>query len=162
MNFDFSLLLAEENSEKVLDSIDEIIEKKEQKAVHVLLSLLDSTADHDVRNRAAVALNDFKEQKAVELLIKKINDPKLTNNRGTLVRALQGLDYSEHYELLFDLMLHGNYEVCRNAFDLLKDYFESIRDIHIIKKRMASLVEKIDGLQADLDLYIGALEMLSR
>lgn len=87
--------------------------------VDSLIRLLRST-DGRSRNRAATALREIGDDRAIEPLVTAINVPENCNNRGTLVYALQTLDCGSYFLFLFGLVIEGNYEVRSMALMILE------------------------------------------
>jgi hypothetical protein len=85
-----------------------------------LLTLLKSS-DRVVRNRAARKLRELSDDRAVEPLLQAIHLAENRDDRGTLVYALRFLDCSGHFSDLFQLALHGNYEVQCKALAILEE-----------------------------------------
>ena len=129
-----------------------------------LVSLLGSS-DGAVRNGAAVRLRNLQDNRAVEPLFQAINVAANINNRGTLVYALQTLDCSEHFTDLFQLALHGNYEV-HMALIILEEQEFAADDAQLAKASEDLLaflanppaIENVELLAAELQAVLVGLE----
>jgi hypothetical protein len=87
-----------------------------------LISLLDLD-NSGIRNRAALALEQIGDNKAVEPLFKSIF--KNHNYNGTMVFALESLDCSKHLKDLFKILFFEAYEAKMSAMAILdKQIFE--------------------------------------
>jgi len=81
-----------------------------------LISLLDLD-DSGIRNRAALALEQIGDNKAVEPLFKSIF--KNQNYNGTMVFALESLDCSKHLKDIFKILFSEAYEAKMSAMAIL-------------------------------------------
>jgi hypothetical protein len=83
-----------------------------------------ASSDRSARNGAALDLRDLAESGVrfpIEPFLSAISDPANRDDRGTLVYALQMLDCSGAFALLFDLALHGNFECQNHALAILEE-----------------------------------------
>ena len=115
------------------------------------------------RNSLAMLLADNAKEMALEPIIRMIKNPKAHNSRGTLLYALNDLDYDDHLEYLFTLIYDDSFEVKREAFMLIEKAFEhkNISD-DIIKRQISLAVNAVKQLQSDMDFYVSVLELLSK
>jgi HEAT repeat protein len=88
--------------------------------IDVLIADLDSS-NSQTRDAAAIQLMDIGDARAVIPLIKAICEPRNENHRGTLVYALSAFDCIDHFDLLVDLVLNGNFEVATGAFQIIEE-----------------------------------------
>lgn len=77
--------------------------------VGFLISLI-TLDDSGIRNRAALALKDIKDNKAVEPLFNAIFKRENHNNNGTLVYALESLDCRQNLKEIFKILFYETYE----------------------------------------------------
>ncbi|MDM4768546.1 hypothetical protein [Pelomonas sp. SE-A7] len=73
------------------------------------------------RNKAAVALMDIADSRAVQPLIHAIENPDNRNARGTLVYALSAFDCSGRFAQLFGWALEGGFETSNESISILHD-----------------------------------------
>jgi len=99
-----------------------------------LISLLKSS-DPAVRHGAAMRLSDLRDNRAVEPLFQAIANPANAGYTGTLIYALLDLDCSGHFTDLFDLALHGVYEVQCKALMILEEQDFVIEPAQVAKAR---------------------------
>jgi hypothetical protein len=115
------------------------------------------------RNKLAILLSDFGKELAIIPIIKMIKDPRTKGNRGTLLYALEELDCSLYLDFLFSLMIEDNFEVSRQAYLIIEKVLsKENNNLELIKKQIPLLTEKVRTLQADVDFYLSALELLSK
>lgn len=107
--------------------------------VDSLIQLLRST-DGRTRNRAAMALREIGDDRAVHPLVDAISVPENCNNRGTLVYALQTLDCRNYFQFLFDLAIEGNYEVRCMVLMIFED-----QEFELTPTIVAEVTNKLDA-----------------
>jgi hypothetical protein len=91
-------------------------------ATSTLLQILKSDLGMRAKNGAAIAVRELRVSEAVPHLIRLIEDSATRGKRGTLVYALQTLDwYSKHTYAVARLLTDDNYEVRVMAFQALRD-----------------------------------------
>jgi hypothetical protein len=124
-----------EDWELVKSSADQLGKIGGDEVVEFLISLL-SLDDSGIRNRAALALEDIKDNRAVEPLLNAIFKKENLNYNGTLVFALESLDCSEKLVPIFKILFYHSYEAKMGADTILSeqvfDFCES--DLIEIKK----------------------------
>jgi HEAT repeat protein len=87
-----------------------------------------------VRNCAALALKDMKDNRALEPLLEAIFKKENHNYNGNMVFALEGLDCSQKLKEIFKILFYESYESKLSAYAILsKQEFEfSEEDLHEI------------------------------
>lgn len=139
--------------------VEQIAERKFEKAVPFLIEQLESTDNHLLRNAIAIALSDIGSEEAVEPIIRMLKHPKTKGFRGTLLAALEPFDYSTYWDTLVDFMCEGNFEVSRKSLILIesiaKDMSVETRQKCIVKIRaeIDKLQDKVDFLTESLDVF---------
>ncbi|MCC5917798.1 MAG: HEAT repeat domain-containing protein [Cryomorphaceae bacterium] len=88
--------------------------------VDFLISLL-KLNDSGIRNRAALALEEIKDNKALEPLLTAIFNKENHNYNGTMVFALESLDCSQKIKEIFKILLYETYESKISAYAILSD-----------------------------------------
>jgi|WetSurMetagenome_2_1015567.scaffolds.fasta_scaffold30905_4 hypothetical protein len=105
-----------EDWELVKKSADKLGELGGNEITDFLISLLDLD-DSGVRNRAALALEQIGDNKAVDPLFKSIFNNH--NYNGTMVFALESLDCSKHLKDIFKILFSESYEAKISAMAIL-------------------------------------------
>jgi len=77
--------------------------------VDFLISIL-SSDNSDIRNRAALALENIKDNRALEPLLAAIFIKENHNYNGTMVFALEPLDCSKKLKEIFKILFFETYE----------------------------------------------------
>ncbi len=152
-------LIQNNQIEKALHLIEEIGDKNEVYAMKYLLEQLKFTDNHIIRNKIAIVLSDRGCQEAVEPIISLLKEPKTIGSRGTLLYALEPLNYTEHLESLFELLLNGNFEVSRHSFILLKRAKDSISQ-NLKQESKLKLSKAIEDLEDKIDFLIDVINEL--
>ena len=88
----------------------------DQRAVPVLIEILQTTTHSAIRDAVAVGLRELKDERAIQPLVSLIADPKTEGHRGTLIYALEEFDCTCLLDFLVDLVITGNFEVSHQAF----------------------------------------------
>jgi hypothetical protein len=117
--------------ELVKSSADKLGEIGGDEITDFLISLLELD-DSGIRDRAALALEQIGDNKAVEPLLKSIF--KNPNYNGTLVFALESLDCSKHLTDIFRILFSDAYEAKMSAIAILntQTFDFTSQDLHEI------------------------------
>ena len=104
--------------------------------VDFLISLI-SLENSSIRNRAALALYEIKDQRALEPLLNAIFKKENHNYNGTMVFALESLDCSKKLKEIFKILFYQTYESKISAYSIISDQiFEFTREDLIEIKQM--------------------------
>ena len=91
-----------------------------EEVVDFLISLIALDAV-GIRNRAALALEDIKDNRALEPLLKAIFKKENHNYNGTMVFALESLDCSKKFKEIFRILFYESYEAKLSAHAILNN-----------------------------------------
>lgn len=97
-----------------------------------LISLLELD-DTAIRNCAALALEERKDNRALEPLLKAIFKKENHNRNGTMVFALSSLDCSQYLVDIFRILFYETYESIVSAYAILLDQDFAVTEDHIIQ-----------------------------
>jgi len=124
-----------EDCETVKSSVSELTAIGGEEVVKFLISLLEQK-ESGIRNRAALALEELKDNRAVDPLIKAIGKKENHNYNGTMVFALESLDCSKKIVEVFRILFEETHESKVSANAILEDQeFEyDEKDFEIISK----------------------------
>ena len=109
-----------EDWETVKSSVSELAAIGGEEVVIFLISLLEQK-ESGIRNRAALALEELKDNRAVDPLIKAIGKKENHNYNGTMVFALESLDCSKKIVEVFRILFEETYESKVSANAILED-----------------------------------------
>jgi hypothetical protein len=103
--------------------------------VDFLISLI-ALDNSSIRNRAALALKEIKDNRALEPLLTAIFKKENHNYNGTMVYALEPLDCSHKLKEIFKILFYETYESKVSAYDILcEQIFEfTTDDLYEIQK----------------------------
>lgn len=93
---------------------------KRKTALNWLLSVVANTPDTKVRNRAALALGKLQVHAAVPIIIGLLSADKTASNRGSLLYALQSLNYLDYLDDIAAQLGSEVYEVREMALQLVE------------------------------------------
>lgn len=152
-------LILSNKIDEALHFIEEIGKMKDTATVPLLLELLTTTENHLIRNQTAIALSDMGCQEAVEPIIELLQDPKTLGYRGSLLYALEPLNYSDHIGILLEFVISGNFEVSRNSFLLLEQVKDQITP-ELKQEYRNKMNTIIEGLEEEIEFLEEAIEEL--
>lgn len=150
-------------------ALDELVRQGGDEVLAFLVSFLTGT-DVLLRNRAAIALHDLADSRALAPLLQAIFRKENEHHRGTLVWALEPLDCSQLLVPLFDLLFYGNAEVKRGAMSILdSQVFEfDTNDLYAIQAKWEEIQqhpencpeyeEHREDIQQTVDGYLAYLK----
>ncbi|WP_350338876.1 HEAT repeat domain-containing protein [Paenibacillus sp. UMB7766-LJ446] len=120
--------LSQGDIEGAMKQVATIGQKKDTSQLSSLIDLLKSTENKDLRNEIAIALSDIGDDRAVEPLIEVITDSKTSGSRGTLLSALENLNYIVHIENIIPFIGDSSLEVSAQSFMLLEQMMDRLSD----------------------------------
>jgi HEAT repeat protein len=106
--------------ELVKSSADRLGQIGGGEVVDFLITLIASD-NSSIRNRAALALEDIKDNRALEPLLTAIFKKENHNYNGTMVFALESLDCSQKLKEIFRILFYETYESKISAYAILSD-----------------------------------------
>ena len=109
-----------DNWEVVKSSADRLGQIGGDEVVDFLISLL-AFENSGTRNRAALALSDIKDNRALEPLLTAIFKKENYNYNGTLVYALEFFDCSQKLKDIFKILFFETYEAKIGAYTILSE-----------------------------------------
>ncbi len=102
----------------VKEAIDKLGRIGSHKATNVLISLLDNE-DSEIRDRAALVLEDLKDNSAVDPLLTSIFKKENHYYNGIMVFALKSLDCSKRLKEVFRILFYESYVAKMGAEEIL-------------------------------------------
>ena len=109
-----------DNWELVKSSAYRLGEIGGDEVVNFLIYLI-SLDNSSIRNRAALALENIKDNRALEPLLTAIFKKENFNYNGTMVFALESLDCSKKLIEIFRILFYESYEAKISAYSILSD-----------------------------------------
>lgn len=156
---DLKLLISQNKVSEAVSYIERIGDEKNPQYVPLLLEYLVTTENKLIRNAIAIALADIGDEKAVIPLINMIQDPKTEGCRGTLLYALEQLDYSSFALEITEVMIHGNFEASRQAFQLIENIISELS--YPTKQKCKELIVNAISKSKDVDsIFLDLLNLM--
>ncbi len=109
-----------EDWEVLKSSTDRLGKIGGDEVVEFLISLI-ALDNSSIRNRAALALEDIKDNRALEPLLTAIFKKENHNYNGTMVFALESLDCSQKLKEIFKILFFETFESKISAYAILSD-----------------------------------------
>ena len=121
-----------EDRQLVKLSVDRLLELVGKDGLDFLISLL-ALDNPYLRDIAALALADIKDNRALEPLLSAIFKTENHNFNGTLVFALQSFDCSQKLKDIFKILFYQDYESKIGAYTILSDQIFEFRKEDILE-----------------------------
>ncbi len=132
--------------------VDQIVENKYQDFYSILAKGLMETKNPRIRNKLALALSDVRYEGVEEKIIELLKSDSTKGCRGTLLYALEPLNYIDQIEFIFKLLKDDSFKTRWQAYNLIKIACDNIPPE--AKNRM------IDIAQEAVNMYQDVLELL--
>lgn len=135
--------LKSSDSQKVIETIGELRESGNVAYIPLLLDLLISTPDTEIRKKIRELFSNLKDSDAIPIIISAIQDPKYAPELKGLVSSCweNGLDYTAYLSMFVDLLIEKDLEVAFEAYTVIMNtenkIDQSIIDIQIEKLEKA-------------------------
>jgi hypothetical protein len=138
---DFLKGLESANSVKVIETLEELRVSGKVADIPLLIELLHSTHDTEIKSKIADLFANLKESDAIPLIVEAIQDQKYAPELKDLVASCwgNGMDYSNYLTLFVDLLIDSEFLVAFEAYTVI-----------------VNMTAKMD--QAKIDVEIGRLE----
>lgn len=149
-------LITEGKIDEAIKIIQFIGDTKDGSYLNTLITHLKSTENNILRNDIALTLSDIGDNIAVEPLIEVLVHPKTKGSRGTLLYALENLDYISHIEIITGFIGDDSLEASMQSLLLLENVVDSLSDLE--KERCRNIIEP--KLKNNKEILEEALELL--
>lgn len=152
--------LAEQDFQTAIELVENFTNAQVKATENQLMDALMTTCDGNLRNSIALRLSDIRSEALVGAVTQLVEDPKTIGNRGTLLYAIQDLDYSGKLDALLPLLGSSSFEVSREAFNLIEPYLHSLSPDQQ-KTLQVLLNQQIENLQEELSFKQEILHALT-
>jgi hypothetical protein len=154
--------------ELVKSSADRLGKIGGDEIVDFLISLI-SLDNSGIRNRAALALEEIKDNRAVQPLLDSIFKKENLNYNGTMVFALESLDCSKNFKDIFKILFYQGYEAKMSAYAILdeQEFDFNDNDLYEIQRMWSECLQNPnlcpdfedskDDIQETVDSYLSYL-----
>jgi len=137
--------LQSEDSLLVIKTIKELRETGNSSYIPVLIELLHSTDNPEIKQKIIRLLGELKYSDAIPRIVDAIQDKKYASELKELVSVCweNGLDFSQYLSLFVDLVIESEFMVAFEAFTVIENMSGKIDDAY-----KAEQVEKIKAAMA--------------
>ncbi|WP_321290399.1 HEAT repeat domain-containing protein [uncultured Sunxiuqinia sp.] len=158
--------LKSENTDTAIEAISELKEKGHAGYVPILIELLHTSDNPEIKSRIFRLLAELKQSDAIPLIIDAIENKKYANERQQLVSACweNGLDYSHHLSLFVDLVIENDLEIAFEAYTVITNMSGKIskeiadKESEKLKRAMLEADDQQKQLMHDLLDFLPAFE----
>ena len=118
------------NSELVANTLNQLGESGNSAYIPVLIELLHSTKNSEIKKRISRLLAELKHSDAIPLIIEAIQDKQYVAELQYLVSACweNGMDYSDHLSLFTDLVIENEFLVAFEAYTVVTNMIGKISE----------------------------------
>ncbi|GGG86398.1 HEAT repeat domain-containing protein [Paenibacillus radicis (ex Gao et al. 2016)] len=132
-------LITEGKIKEAMRIIQYVSKTKDASYLNILIKHLRLTENKILRNDIALTLADIGNYAAVEPIIEVLNHPKTKGSRGTLLYALESLDYISHIETITSFIGVDSLEASMQSLLLLENVIDRLSDNE--KERCRKMIE---------------------
>lgn len=148
------------SDEQVLSFLTELKKNSELDYVNPLLNMLLSERSEVVRKSIVEYLSDFKDQRAVEIIVRYLEESFPSKNVSNILIACwqSRLDFSKNLSIFFSILVEANYLTSFEAFTVIENSVDNLSTDEIVKF-IAYVKKGVAGSDRDKQLLL--LEMVS-
>lgn len=158
--------LQSENSNIVSDTLNKLSESGNSTYIPVLIELLHSTQNDEIRKRITRLLAELKHSDAIPLIIEAIENKQYVNELQHLVSACweNGMDYSKYLSVFTDLIIGNDFLVAFEAYTVITNMTGKIsEDMYLeesqkIKAAMENAEDNKKQIMKDILNFLPSLE----
>ena len=129
------------DSLKVIETIEELRIAGKISDIPVLLDMLHSSQNPDIKSKIAVLFSNLKESDAIPLIIEAIQNQQYAPELKQLVSCCweNGMDYSKYLSLFVDLLIDSDFLVAFEAYTVISNM-----TVTIDQAKIDIEIEKLD------------------
>ena len=158
--------LQSHNTALIRKTLDELSEKGNSSYIPLLIELLHSTENLEIKKRIARLLSELKHSDAIPLIVDAIQNKQYVNELQYLVSACweNGMDYSNHLSTFVDLVVDSDFMLAFEAQTVIINMTGKIseaiyeREIKKIKGAMPAAEENKKQILQDLLNFLPELK----
>ena len=116
------------DSLKVLDTIEELRVLGKTSDIPVLLELLHTSQNPEIKSKITALLGDLKEKDTIPLIIEAIQNPEFASELKQLISCCweNGLDYSNYLSVFVDLLIECDFIIAFEAYTVITNIEKTI------------------------------------
>lgn len=130
------------SDEAIIGLLAELRESGEDYMLPTIINLLFSSRSENLKNEVINFLVDLKNKSSIVTIIETIKQNKRSKDIHRLVSVCwqSRLDFTPHIDIFIDIMEHGNYQACLEAFTVLENMVENLNsdELSDLKKKIKS------------------------
>lgn len=130
------------SDEAIIGLLAELRESGEDYMLPTIINLLFSSRSENLKNEVVNFLVDLKNKSSIVTIIETIKQNKRSKDIHLLVSVCwqSRLDFTPHIDIFIDIMEHGNYQACLEAFTVLENMVENLNsdELSDLKKKIKS------------------------
>ncbi len=130
------------SDEAIIGLLAELRESGEDYMLPTIINLLFSSRSENLKNEVVNFLVDLKNKSSIVTIIETIKQNKRSKDIHLLVSVCwqSRLDFTPHIDIFIDIMEHGNYQACLEAFTVLENIIENLNsdELSDLKKKIKS------------------------
>jgi hypothetical protein len=124
----FQKTIEASSDEAIIGLLAELRETGEDYMLPTILSLLFSARSEKLKNEVVNFLVDLKRKSSIDTIIEAIRQNKRSKDIHLLVSVCwqSRLDFTPYVDTFIDIMEHGNYQGCLEAFTVIENMTENL------------------------------------
>lgn len=117
------------SDEAIIGLLTELRVTGEDFMLPTILNLLFSSRSEKLKNEVVNFLVDLKNKSSIDTIIEAIRQNKRSKDIHLLVSVCwqSRLDFTPHFDIFIDILEHGNYQACLEAFTVIENMTENLR-----------------------------------
>lgn len=142
----FQKTIEASSDEAIIGLLTELRETGEDYMLPTILSLLFSTRSEKLKNEVVNFLVDLKNKSSIDTIVEAIRQNKRSKDIHLLVSVCwqSRLDFTPYVDTFIDIMEHGNYQACLEAFTVIENMTENLSG-----EQLNDLKAKIKSVKGD-------------
>ncbi|MEJ5316865.1 MAG: hypothetical protein WHS63_07640 [Tenuifilum sp.] len=142
----FQKTIEASSDEAIIGLLTELRETGEDYMLPTILSLLFSTRSEKLKNEVVNFLVDLKNKSSIDTIVEAIRQNKRSKDIHLLVSVCwqSRLDFTPYIDTFIDIMEHGNYQACLEAFTVIENMTENLSG-----EQLNELKAKIKSVKGD-------------
>ncbi len=142
----FQKTIEASSDEAIIGLLTELRETGEDYMLPTILSLLFSTRSEKLKNEVVNFLVDLKNKSSIDTIVEAIRQNKRSKDIHLLVSVCwqSRLDFTPYVDTFIDIMEHGNYQACLEAFTVIENMTENLSG-----EQLNELKAKIKSVKGD-------------
>ncbi|MEW5847009.1 MAG: hypothetical protein AB1777_12200 [Bacteroidota bacterium] len=138
----FQKSIESSSDEAIIGLLADLRESGEDYMLSTIINLLFSSRSENLKNEVVNFLVDLKNKSSIVPIIEAIKQNKRSNDIHRLVSVCwqSRLDFTPYIDIFVDIMEHGDYEACLEAFTVIENMVENLNPEQLsdLKKKIGT------------------------